>query len=323
MASSLAIGLFALEVFALVLDQPGRFTSDPSLWADRPELGWGPSKAGKFQVVKTAPSGEEVYDTQYTIDPALIRHTEGASTGSPIAFFGDSLTFGEGVNDDATMPQAFSDLNGRRLRVLNFGYSAYGPAQTLRALQLGLFDTLLQKPRMFILLTAAWHAERTSCLLDYVLRGPRYAWTGDALVYQGSCASPSRQAWANFLFNTAFYRVFIEPRTRHRLDDHDFELYTRIVVAAAKLAQTKYDSPMMVLYIRSPNYPLPEGWSDDQIMSRMRASGVEVVDASLPDRPDLIIRGDPHPTPIAHRMRAELLERVIAKDHPDVLQPGS
>jgi hypothetical protein len=40
---------------------------------------------------------------------------------SIIACFGDSFTFGERADDDATLPQAFADLTDHAFKVLNLG----------------------------------------------------------------------------------------------------------------------------------------------------------------------------------------------------------
>ena len=94
-------------------------------------------------------SGASIYKAEYTIDSNLLRETLSAETGPTIAFFGDSFTFGEGVNDAETLPQAFADLLGRRERVLNLGFSGYGPHQFLAELQTGRFDGVIgAQPRL-------------------------------------------------------------------------------------------------------------------------------------------------------------------------------
>jgi hypothetical protein len=71
--------------------------------------------------------------------PAVI----SAPTGLTAAFFGDSMTFGQGVPDAYTLPQAFADATGHRWRVLNLAFPGYGPQQFLRSLETDIFRDLL------------------------------------------------------------------------------------------------------------------------------------------------------------------------------------
>jgi hypothetical protein len=56
-------------------------------------------------------------------------------SGRPSPFFGDSMTFGGGLNDDETLSQSFADLTDRKCRVLNPAVNAFGPQQFRRALE--------------------------------------------------------------------------------------------------------------------------------------------------------------------------------------------
>ncbi len=72
------------------------------LW---PDIGWGPGHAGRFHAEKTnTKSGVPIYGADYTIDSNFLREVHSVETGSTIVFFGDSFTFGIGVNDADTLP---------------------------------------------------------------------------------------------------------------------------------------------------------------------------------------------------------------------------
>jgi hypothetical protein len=53
------------------------------------------------------------------------------------------MTFGQGVPDADTLPQAFADATGHRWRVLNLAFPGYGPQQFLRSLETDIFRDLL------------------------------------------------------------------------------------------------------------------------------------------------------------------------------------
>jgi hypothetical protein len=75
------------------------------------------------------------------------------------------MTFGQGVPDAETLPQAFADATGYRLNVLNLAFlcgrhrislnvlnlafPGYGPQQFLRALETDMFRDLLTEPHLF------------------------------------------------------------------------------------------------------------------------------------------------------------------------------
>ena len=305
---SLTFGLVVLEGVAVVVETtPPRTIADGSLYTDRPDLGWGPSRPGAFPVQRIAGDGHVIYDATYTIDNALLRHTGSAIAGHSTIFLGDSFTFGDGVDDADTMPQAYADLGDRASPVLNLGYSGYGPSQALRTLQTGLFDKQFGTPDMFVLTTAAWHVERTGCLADFSLRGPRYVWDGRALSYAGACAPRASNVLRAYLANTAFYRVFLATRLAPRPSGADFETYVRVIADIARLARERYGASLVVAYLRDPYYLIGKPLTDDEIVQRLDALGVEVIDATLPARADLVIAGDGHPTPAANRMRAKML----------------
>ncbi|MDQ6701605.1 MAG: SGNH/GDSL hydrolase family protein, partial [Pseudomonadota bacterium] len=186
--ASLAFGLSIVETTATILE-----TKEPpvvltnGLQVRQPDIGWGPEHPGRFRAEKTDPkSGVPIYRADYTIDSNLLRETRSAETGPTIVFFGDSFTFGVGLNDAETLPQVFADLRGRKQRVLNLAFGAYGPQQFLAELQTGRFDGVIgAQPRLFIFMTAAWHAERAACKPFWAVDGPRYALENGQVVLKG------------------------------------------------------------------------------------------------------------------------------------------
>ncbi|MGH6845410.1 MAG: SGNH/GDSL hydrolase family protein, partial [Methylocella sp.] len=187
---SLAFGLSIVEATATILETKVSTVTTKGWSVRQPVIGWGPEHPGRFHAEKTDPeSGVSIYRADYTIDSNLLRKTHSAETGPTIVFFGDSFTFGLGVNDAETLPQLFADLQGRRQRVLNLGFSGYGPQQFLAELQTGRFDGVIgAQPRLFVFLTAAaLHVERTACKPIWVSFGPRYALENGQVALQGLC----------------------------------------------------------------------------------------------------------------------------------------
>jgi hypothetical protein len=73
---------------------------------------------------------------------------------------------------------------------------------------------------------------------------------------------------------------------------------------------------MILLYLRTGDSRAAEiGFSDDQVIDKLREGGAIVVDASAVEQgeTDVKIVGDGHPTAKANRLRATLLDNTIAK----------
>lgn len=318
MLASLAFGLCAVELAAILLE-PKVALDVSSGWADyEPVLGWGASHPGVYHAARfDAKTGATLYSVDYTFDSNLTRQTLSAQSGRPIVFFGDSFTFGFGLNDPDTMPQAFADLLQRKQRVLNLANGGYSPQQFLRTLETGFRDGVIgPDPNLFIIMTGALHVERTACKAPWGVNAPRYTLENGALVFKGRCYEGWRLDAQRFLQHTGAYRYFIQPYLR-RLTHDDVERYIRELNAATVLARDKYHVATLIPYLRAPGALASSGFTDDLIMQRLREGGAIVIDASLQkeeaDGAPLSIPGDGHPTALANRLRAELIKSYIAQ----------
>lgn len=327
--ASLVFGLCAVEGVATVLEPKAVINVTKGESVRRPVIGWGPEHPGRFHSEKLDPkTGAVIFRADYTIDGNLVRQTISSETGPAIVFFGDSYTFGEGVNDAETLPQAFADLLGRKERVLNLSFTGYGPQQFLREMETGLFDSLIgSRPRLFIFMTAAWHAQRTACKSYWTPHAPLYALENGQIAFKGACNEGLGMWLRECLENTASYRLMVEP-IRHKLSHDDVDLYIRILLAAVNMAKEKYGVATFIPFIRAgKNYLGGTGFTDESIIARLREGGAVVVDASLAEaeaQGDVIsIPGDGHPTPFANRARAVMLQDYIGRQMPGMLRTAS
>jgi hypothetical protein len=326
--TSLAFGICLIEAAAIIWE-PKELTvvvSPEGLAAVRPIVGWGPVHAGRYHVKKTDPkTGATIFNADYTINPNLIRQTLSCEKGPAVVFFGCSYTFGEGLNDSETLPQAFADSLDRKERVLNLGFSGYGPAQFLSELQSGIFDSVIgPQPKLFIFLTSVAHAERSACKPFWIRRGPRYAIENGQLLLKGDCYEGLGLWFLEWLERSAAYRSLIEPY-RRRINRDDIELYIQTALAAVKLAKAKYGVQVIVLYFTSQADSGLQGigFSTDTVIERLRDGGAIVVDTSLEDAAAaglaIKIPGDGHPTALANQMRAAILKNYLEQNMSQVL----
>jgi hypothetical protein len=116
--------------------------------------------------------------------------------------------------------------------------------------------------------------------------------------------------------------IGIEPYL-HKGTHEDVELYVRILLAAVNLAKEKYGVATLIPYIPAEGYLNGTGFSDDEIVQRLRDGGAMVVDVSLAKEEaagaKLRIEGEGHPMPLANRLRASLLEEYIENRMPGSL----
>jgi hypothetical protein len=310
-AASLLLGLAAVEAYFVLHYRTSIDTNTPGYSVYNPALGWGPEHPGVYHHRKTdIKTGRVLIDVDYTIDEHLTRKVDSAADGPTIALGGGSDTFGIGVPDSGTLPQAFADATGRRLHVVNLAFSGYGPQQFLRILETGVHDDIFTRPRAFVFVALPELAERAACNRGYTLRGPRYELVDGKATFAGTCG----ERWVlplRLLFQaTSLFDLMAEPLD-NRTVRQKLDLYIAILIRAGEVAREKYGVPTVILYQDCCGYPKSAGSSNAEVMARLRAGGLIVFDGSLDSaafaQQDLGIPGDGHPTPLAHRLRAEKL----------------
>ena len=103
---------------------------------DDPALAYKNRRNARIRLVRKF-DGKLISDSSYTTDEYGRRTVPGAHRSASrrsILFFGCSFTFGEGVNDDQTMPFYVAEASST-YRVYNYGVSGYGPQQMLVQLE--------------------------------------------------------------------------------------------------------------------------------------------------------------------------------------------
>jgi hypothetical protein len=312
--ASLVFCLVATEAYITVAYQPPLIDVTASFTVARPILGWGPKAPGAYHHIKQqTATGRVVFDVDYTIDTELHRQVVSAADGPTVAFVGGSDTFGLGLPDPATLPQLFADVTGRSVHVVNFAYPGYGPQQFLRALETGLFDGL-QQPRLFVIPTDPWLVDRTSCVNSETERGPRYELIGGQPIFQGTCAEGEPLVLRLLERVSSIYPAIIAPALQGATLEK-IDLFVAILVRAGQLARDKYGATTLVIYEPNEPYLRPLGYTDEQLMQRLRDGGLVVVDGALDPAAypgqDLAIPGEGHPTAVANRAWAMLVQRYV------------
>ena len=320
-----ALGFGAIEFWAGGSRSASVTIRDDGFWGVRPELGYGPVKAGAFDEKKIGPAGEVVYDVTNTIDENLLRRVDTSKSGKVIGFFGDSFTYGVGLNDRDTLPQQFAEKTGRRFNVINFGGPGYGPQQMLRALETGLYDGLIgDEPMFFVFVTSPWHIARAACKSDLSWFGPAYSLRAGETVYAGRCADRGGLAGRYLgpaLRSSALYKHFFGA-AEQPVTTEDFNLYLSIFAKSARILRERYAAPLLVIYIpddlSAAKYRFDEGLrSNEAVLAAFASAGVLAIDgwSSARSYPitELIIQGDGHPTARLNALWSGDITHVMAR----------
>ncbi|MDH3663395.1 MAG: hypothetical protein OEU92_25830 [Alphaproteobacteria bacterium] len=277
-------------------------------WRASDTLGTLPSK-GVHRARKADITGEVIYDVIYTIDADGFRQPPkpGPEDGEHVYFLGGSATFGEGLNDDQTLPWEFSRLYPERW-VRNMAVSGWGLHQAYTVWQ----NQITEPGATVIVQTAPWHADRAACIPKYSGLSPRYEMVGDGLERTGRCRS-----WFD---NQALSRAMLESHLLQRLYDvgnnghagRKIDLYFATLQEMGELASERGQCFIVAFNKAREDYMADAGYSNQDIVERLSALGLDIVDTTLAERkedldPVYFIRGDGHPTGAANEAKAALL----------------
>ena len=95
-------------------------------------------------------------------------------------------------------------------RVLNLAAGGFSPQQFLRDLETGFHEKVIGRdPKLFIFMTAAFHAERTACKPVWAFNAPRYVLEDGQLTFKGRCYEGLRLQTQRFLWDSAAYRTLL------------------------------------------------------------------------------------------------------------------
>jgi hypothetical protein len=270
---------------------------------------------------------EPIYDVVYTTSAQGLRVTTQAAASAKecVVFFGDSITFGEGVGDRQNFPFLVSQAMADRYATYNFGFSGYGAHQMLAALQSGrVGETVRCAPKYFVYLGIPDHAARAAGLDRWDMHGPRFRLQPDgSVVQQGHFDDPDpaagswMPAWmGNALAGSVVWQKFFGRP--YRIDGEDIALLDGIIRQSARVAHERFPGSVfdMILW---------DGGNDGaarQIEEGLAGSGVRlsrmtdaVPDFYSSDKYILSIH-DRHPNALWHRRMADYISRQLLQGTP-------
>ncbi len=312
---TIPIQLLLLEVaafyYGIYLSSAESFVAEDGggLYLADDRLGWVPRPGA---VVRHRLPGN--YDVTYHIDQQGLRvQRPSPAATTQVHVFGDSFTFGQGVEDDETYAALLQQALGPAYRVLNYGVDGYGPEQMdLRMEQyadrIGRGDLVLWAPisedlkrsfldRRFICALASGPTPRVESVAVLGIDGfepvrveQRCSWLD---VFLGRSFLP----FAN-LVNTAL-DWFIRPRLIANAN--------RILARAAALTRAR-GARFALIFLVQPGECLSRSYAFD--LAGL-APPYQSLFGACPDDPATIHRlhfpADGHWTPAGHRWAAQAL----------------
>jgi hypothetical protein len=265
--------------------------------------------------------GRTIYDVTYGIGPNGFRvmPPEPADPDACVVLFGDSNTFGIGVQDNQTYAWQLAERGKGRLAVYNFGIGGSGPHQMLAGLQSGRFQRILRcTPTHVIYFFIAEHIGRvTSRLAPWDPHGPRYRLGADGRpVRDGNFDTRPHDpppdldegilGWRRLLYGVDRFGTRAET-----------ELTAAVMIEAAReIWRIAPKAEFHVLF-----WTMVDDQRLDELAQDLTAAGIVVdpVQRIVPDyrRHQLryvIGRADGHPKPITHSRIADyILTQIVAK----------
>ncbi|MGE5444432.1 MAG: hypothetical protein ACM3SR_07500, partial [Ignavibacteriales bacterium] len=222
-----------------------RFSND---WHRIPNdfLGYVPGKGIKINTSKYY-KDELIYDVTYTIDENGLRigppYNESNLAGC-VLFFGDSFTFGSGLNDNETLPYQVGIKSHGKYRIYNFAFNGYGPHQMLSALEHKLVEHIVScsGPKFAIYQAIPDHIRRSVGLSFWDYHGPKYILGKNGEVMFAGNFDDGKiipQIIIKDLNKSLIYRDVIGNR-RFIGRDKDIDLFVAIVYASKRRFEKLY-----------------------------------------------------------------------------------
>jgi len=298
-----------------VYDRPGFVRYDSY-------LGSAPEKNVQVNVTRKCRDGREIFRARYTIDDQGRRVTPvDGSAERPLfmLLFGCSFVFGEGLNDDETLPY-FLARRAPCYTPYNYSFPGYGPQQMLAILENGGLKSQVKQGRGMAIYgymgePGVGHIDRAigSMLIHgWAKHFPHYYLdSAGSLRREGDFASGRRAQSLLYsaLGHSAFVRLFGINHPLWISDDH-IRLTARIIQKSAEDFRRLFRSD--AFYVVS--FPGASKEENGKLMSLLKASGVRCLDYSaLPEfsNKGYRIEGDEHPSALWNDRLADIIARDL------------
>jgi len=282
-------------------------------------LGYKPSPNVRL-ISKLTFKGRRIFEFSSSTDEHSRRITPVQTVGEIdkfILFFGCSFTFGEGVQNDETLPFFVGQL-ASRYQPYNYGVNGYGPQQMVAKLQRGEIRTEIKQSEGEGVLVYTFiddHIHRAIGSQHVVTQNwgrymPYYALNSKGDLERRGDFVSGRPGLALLFWLLGkseianYFRIGVHPMVA----DDDFRLVAQMFVESRNAFSRLFNSDKFFVLI------FPGSVWGDRLIPHLQKNGVQYFDYSAlfdPSQAGLSVTGDPHPTPKAYRIVAERLARDL------------
>jgi len=330
-ASAFGLGLavvlvVSLEVFFYALNRlkadASKVTESTMRFVRTEPLGYkNPPNARAVE--RMSVNGREIFNVTYSTDGYSRRITPFNNAGRAekfALFFGCSFVFGQGVQDEETLPSCVGQLAPRH-RPYNYGVIGYGPQQLLIKLEdPNLRREIEENDGILVYTYIHDHVYRVIGTINHHGKErPYYVLDSNGdLRRKGNMASgrPGLALWYWFIGKSQMAEFF-QLGFDSRIDEYDIKRTAKIIIEARNAFSRQFHGTEFYVLL----YPNPASRSvgseavRKKLILHLDAAKVKYLDYSELFDPDpsqgLRIEGDPHPTPKAYRLVAEQLTRDL------------
>lgn len=243
--------------------------------------------------------GRTIFDAAYTTGPDGFRVVPKVENARRcVLLFGDSFTFGEGVNDDETTAAQIVARSKGEVEVKNLGIGGWGPHQFLAGLQSGRFQRAITcKPTDAVYLMIAAHTARAAGRGKWDRFGPRFVVDDKGRAVRAGSFNTVGKSWRELI---GFNRL---------TEKQEEELSAAILTEASRELQRLYPGIRFHVFL----------WDGvpDSVARRLTANDVRVhaIRQIIPDYSDQKYLIAPpyeyHPTPAAYERVADYLLSLL------------
>jgi len=265
---------------------------------------------------------EFVYDDKtlsvtYSIDQNGLRKTpRGPQNNSDaILFFGDSVTFGWGVNDDENFPYLIGSKLKGKYKIFNFAFEGYGTHQMYTQINSGIVNNIvgLHNPVLGIYVADAVHVK---CLLGqnfYNRNDPRYILKKNKLIKKGTFNSNSilRRFASAIQLGKSFLFVELFNRINKNITEKDIDLFVELIKQSEIELKAKW--PTIRFIVLTNNMP-------NHYYSALKEAGLETYRLSdyisdIETNREKYKFDYWHPTPFGHQVISDVIYKEFINKH--------
>lgn len=240
-----------------------------------------------------------IFDASYTTGPDGFRVVPKAENAQRcVLLFGDSFTFGEGVNDDETTAAQIVAKSKGQVEVKNLGIGGWGPHQFLSGLQSGRFQKAITcKPTDAVYLMIAAHTARAAGRGKWDRFGPHFVVDDKGQVVRAGNFNTMGTSWRELV---GFNRL---------TEEEEEELSASILTEASRELARLYPGIRFHVFLWDG---VPDG-----VARRLKEKGVSAhtIRQIIPDYNDETYLIAPpyeyHPKPVAYGKVADYLLTLL------------